>query len=132
MSAGDWKDLYQAALTGNLPLVQHHISEGVNPNYQHPRGAVHATGGQPDPGHMAVAHYLLDHGADPNLRSEFDGLTPLQAARKHGRSQFVQLLQRARRQRRAPAVLVALAAHLNPAPRRNPLEWPHGMVSTTD
>jgi hypothetical protein len=36
MSAGDWKDLYQAALAGNLPLVQHHISEGVNPNYQHP------------------------------------------------------------------------------------------------
>ena len=32
MSAGDWKDLYQAALDGNLALVRHHMGEGVNPN----------------------------------------------------------------------------------------------------
>ena len=36
MSADDWKDLYQAAVDGNLSLVQHHIREKVNPNYQHP------------------------------------------------------------------------------------------------
>ena len=36
MSAGDWKDFYQAAVDGNLSLVEHHITEKVNPNYQHP------------------------------------------------------------------------------------------------
>ena len=36
MSGGDWKDLYQAAMAGDLALVQHHIAEGINPNYQHP------------------------------------------------------------------------------------------------
>ena len=36
MSAGDWKDMYAAAVAGDLALVRHHISAGVNPNYQHP------------------------------------------------------------------------------------------------
>ena len=33
MSADDWKDLYQAAVDGNLSLVEYHIREKVNPNY---------------------------------------------------------------------------------------------------
>ena len=89
MSAGDWKDLYQAALVGNLALVQHHISEGVNPNYQHPEILCTPLVASLIHGHTAVAHYLLAHGADPNLLSEFDGLTPLEAARKHGHTGFV-------------------------------------------
>jgi uncharacterized protein len=92
MSAGDWKDLYQAALTGNLSLVHYHISEGVNPNYQHPEILCTPLVASLIQGHGEVAHYLLEHGADPNLLSEFDGLTPLQAARKHGRAEFVKLL----------------------------------------
>ena len=36
MSAGVWKDSYQAAVDGNLSLVEHHIREKVNSNYQHP------------------------------------------------------------------------------------------------
>lgn len=36
MSADDWKDLYQAAVDGNLSLVDYRINEKVNPNYQHP------------------------------------------------------------------------------------------------
>ena len=40
-----------------------------------------------------MTRYLLDHGADPLLLSEFDGPTPLQAARKHGRTALAELLQ---------------------------------------
>ena len=40
MSGGDWKDMYAAAVAGNLALVRHHIGAGVNPNYQHPAGAL--------------------------------------------------------------------------------------------
>jgi ankyrin repeat protein len=43
-------------------------------------------------GHDAVADFLLEHGASPHLRSDFDGLTPLEAARKHGRDVLVQRL----------------------------------------
>lgn len=94
MSAGDWKDLYQAALDGNVALVRHHIAEGVNPNYQHPEILCTPLVAALVHGHDEVARFLLAHGADPHLRSEFDGLTPLQAARRHGRAEFVELLQR--------------------------------------
>ncbi len=92
MSAGDWKDLYQAALTGNLPLVQYHVSAGVDPNYQHPEIMCTPLVASLIHGHDEVARYLLAHGADANLLSEFDGLTPLQAARRYGRAEFVQML----------------------------------------
>lgn len=92
MSAGDWKDLYQAAVDGNLSLVQYHISEGVNPNYQHPEILRTPLVASLIEGHGEIAHYLLAHGADPSLVSELDDLAPLQAARKHGRHEFVKLL----------------------------------------
>ena len=44
-------------------------------------------------GHDDIAHYLLAHGADPQLRSDFDDMTPLEAARRHGRTGFIALLQ---------------------------------------
>ncbi|OGB21558.1 MAG: hypothetical protein A3I66_00295 [Burkholderiales bacterium RIFCSPLOWO2_02_FULL_57_36] len=93
MSAGDWKDLYAAALAGDLALVRYHISADVNPNYQHPEIMCTPLVASLIHGHGEIAHYLLEHGADPHLRSEFDGLTPLQAARQHGRTEFVKLLR---------------------------------------
>lgn len=93
MSAGDWKDLYQAAFSGDLALVSHHIREGVNPNYQHPEIMCTPLVTSVVEGHLAVAHYLLDHGADPHLVSDFHGLTPLEAARQCGHAELVQRLQ---------------------------------------
>lgn len=94
MSAGDWKDLYQAAVAGDFALVRYHVDEGVNPNYQHPEILCTPLVASLIHGHGEIAHYLLEHGADPHLRSELDDLTPLQAARKHGREEFVSLLRR--------------------------------------
>ncbi|MEY4564034.1 MAG: hypothetical protein RLZZ618_3311 [Pseudomonadota bacterium] len=93
MSAGDWKDLYQAAFNGNLALVQYHLAEGVNPNYQHPEILCSTLVASLIQGHDDIAHCLLPHGADPDLLSEFDGMTPLQAARRHHRVVFVKLLE---------------------------------------
>lgn len=59
MSAGDWKDLYQAALAGNLSLVRYHVNEGVNPNYQHPEILCTPRVASPIQGHREIAHYLL-------------------------------------------------------------------------
>ncbi|OJX35801.1 MAG: hypothetical protein BGO74_10355 [Burkholderiales bacterium 68-12] len=99
MSAGDWKDMYAAALAGDLPRVRHHILAGVDPDYQHPEVMCTPLVASLVQGHDAVAQFLLEHGASAHLRSEFDGLTPLQAARRHGRAQLEQqLVQRGARE----------------------------------
>jgi ankyrin repeat protein len=103
MSAGDWKDLYQAAAEGDLSRVQHHIREGVNPNYQHPEILRTPLVASLMEGHLEVAHYLLAHGSDPSLVSELDNLTPLQAARKQGHHAFANvLLELGAKERRQP------------------------------
>jgi ankyrin repeat protein len=93
MSAGDWKDMYAAALAGDFARVCYHMEEGVNPNYQHPEVMCTPLVASLVHGHSEIARYLLAHGADPHLRSDFDGLTPLQAAQRYGRDEFVALLR---------------------------------------
>lgn len=93
MSGGDWKDLYQAAVDGNLVRLRYRLQDGVNPNYQHPEVMRTPLVAAIVEGHAEAAHHLLEHGADPNLASEMDDLTPLQAARQHGHDNIVRLLQ---------------------------------------
>ena len=104
MSAGDWKDMYAAAVAGDLARVRHHIASGVDPNYQHPEVMCTPLVASLVQGHDAVADFLLEHGASPHLRSDFDGLTPLEAARKHGRDMLVQRLQQLGAQDAAPSL----------------------------
>ncbi|MEM8998297.1 MAG: ankyrin repeat domain-containing protein [Acidobacteriota bacterium] len=84
MSAGNWKDMFSAACEGDLALVEYHVERGVDVNYVHPEILGTALVACIQAGHEDVALYLIDHGADPNLVSEFEGLAPLDAARKAG------------------------------------------------
>jgi uncharacterized protein len=84
MSAGDWKDLFKAACEGDLALVRYHVESGVSLNHAHPEFYSTPLVGAILAGQEAVALYMLDHGAAPALRSEFDNLTPLEAARRSG------------------------------------------------
>lgn len=93
MSAGDWKDFYQAAVLGHLSVVQHHLAEGVHPDYQHPEVMRSALVASLIEGRLEVARLLLEHGADPNLVSYMDGLTPLEAAMAQGHLEFVAVLR---------------------------------------
>ncbi len=93
MSAGDWKDLYAAASNGDLDRVRYHLRAGVNPNYQHPEVLCTPLVASLIHGHDEVALCLLEQGADPRLRSDFDDMTPLEATRRHGRTAMVQHLQ---------------------------------------
>ena len=84
MSGGDWKEMFNAGCEGDLELVKHHVKAGVDVNYAHPEflstplvAAILAKQEQ-------VALYLIEHGALPDLPSEFDGVTPVQAARRAG------------------------------------------------
>lgn len=81
MSAGDWKDLFKVACDGDLALVRYHIESGVNLDYAHPEFYSTPLVGAILAGQEAVALFMLDHGASPSLRSDFDAMTPLQAAR---------------------------------------------------
>ncbi|KHD88382.1 MAG: ankyrin [Bdellovibrio sp. ArHS] len=80
MSAGDWKEMYSAAQRGDMELVRYHIENGVNPNYQHPEILATPLVAAIAAGHTEVALYLLEHKADPRLKSFFDDQTPLEAA----------------------------------------------------
>lgn len=93
MSAGDWKDLYAAAQAGDLARVRYHLSAGVDPNHQHPEVMDTPLVASLVHGHDAVARHLLEHGADPDLRSEMEGLAPLDAARRHRRAGIEALLR---------------------------------------
>lgn len=93
MSGGDWKDLYDAALCGDLPRVRYQLHAGVDPDYQHPEVMCTPLVAALQHGHDAVARHLIAHGADPNLRSDFDDLTPLEAAQRHGRTEMAALLR---------------------------------------
>lgn len=84
MSGGDWKELFNAACEGDIELVRYHARNGVDLDYAHPEflstPLVACILAQQSP----AAHLLLDEGANPLLHSEFDGLTPVQAARQAG------------------------------------------------
>ncbi|MEO3713382.1 hypothetical protein [Roseateles flavus] len=84
MSGGNWKELFHAACSGDLALVGYHTRNGVDLNYAHPEFLGTPLVACILAGQEAVALYLLEQGADPRLRSEFDGATPLQAARRAG------------------------------------------------
>ncbi|MGQ3003867.1 MAG: ankyrin repeat domain-containing protein [Hydrogenophaga sp.] len=86
MSAGDWKELYQAACEGRIELVRYHVRERVNLDHAHPEYLSTPLVACILARQEAVAHLLLDHGANPLLLSEFEALTPVQAARQAGLS----------------------------------------------
>lgn len=83
-AGGNWKEMYQAGCEGDLALVEYHVKAGVDINYAHPEFLSTPLVAAILAGQQAVALYLLDHGANPHLPSEFDAATPMLAARRAG------------------------------------------------
>lgn len=92
MSSGNWKELFDAACAGDLDLVRYHLGAGVDVNYIHPEYSGTVLVAALLSRQEAVAHSLLDHGAQPDQFSALDGLRPLQAARQAGLVTVVQRL----------------------------------------
>ncbi len=116
MSGGDWKEMYVGVLRGDAVLVQHHIESGVDPNYQHPEILCTPLVASIIEGHDEIALYLLEHGADPQLESHFNQLTPIQAARRYKRSEVL-------------ARLIALEAERKVKPRMQLARWVQRLAS---
>ena len=87
MSGGNWKEMYAAAESGDLPLVEYYVKLGVDMDYAHPEFLSTPLVATILAKQEEVALYLLDAGANPYLHSEFDAMTPIQAARYVGLSQ---------------------------------------------
>ncbi|MEI2784681.1 MAG: ankyrin repeat domain-containing protein [Candidatus Nanopelagicales bacterium] len=84
MSGGNWKDFYLAAREGDLDLVKYHVQHGVDVDYAHPEFMSTALVAAIMARHQDVAQYLIDSGADPNLLSDLDELSPVEAAAQTG------------------------------------------------
>ena len=84
MSGGNWKEMFNAACSGDLALVEYHVRAGIDMDYAHPEFLSTPLVACILAGQVQVALFLLERGANPQLWSEFDGLTPLQAARQAG------------------------------------------------
>jgi ankyrin repeat protein len=93
MSAGNWKEMFQAACDGDMGLVQYHVDMGVDINYAHPELQATPLVACILARQAAVALFLLDHGADTYALSEFDGLTPMQAATQTGLDVVIEKLR---------------------------------------
>lgn len=94
MSAGDWKQLFAAAGKGDLELVEYYISAGIDPNYQHPEFLSTPLIESAQNGHLAVVEFLLQHGANPKIKSDYDGLTALETACQHKQEKVVAILEK--------------------------------------
>lgn len=84
MSGGNWKEMFNAACEGDLELVAYHVKSGVDIDYAHPEFLSTPLVAAILAGQAEVALYLLEQGANPHLLSEFDGVTPIEAARQTG------------------------------------------------
>lgn len=85
-TSGNWKEMFQAACDGDLALVQFHVESGVDVDYIHPEFMSTALVASILRQHEEVARYLLEAGADPDLLSPLDALTPREAAATSGES----------------------------------------------
>jgi hypothetical protein len=76
--------MFNAACDGDLGLVEYHVKAGADINYAHPEFLATPLVASILAKQEVVSLFLLSSGANPHLLSEFDGLTPIQAAQKVG------------------------------------------------
>jgi ankyrin repeat protein len=77
---GDWKELMHAAEAGDAALVAYHLTQGVDPNYQHPEYLTTPLIEAARQGHLEVVRELLSHGADAALPAVWGKETALSVA----------------------------------------------------
>ncbi|MES2582427.1 MAG: hypothetical protein V4627_06890 [Pseudomonadota bacterium] len=74
MSSGDWKEMFDAAVDGNMAVLRYHLVAGVDANYQHPEYMCTPLVACILANQREAAALLLEHGADPHLRSEIEAM----------------------------------------------------------
>jgi ankyrin repeat protein len=89
---GDQKALLIAAESGDLAAVKYYISQGIDPNQEHPEAMTTPLMESVRNGHLAIVVYLIDNGANPQIRSGFEMITPLKLAQLTKQPAMIELL----------------------------------------
>ena len=84
MSHGDYKDFFRGACDGDLELVRHHLRRSVDVDFIHPELLSTALVAAIEAGGAEVALVLLEHGADPALRSPWREWRPWRPPKRQG------------------------------------------------
>lgn len=84
MSHGDYKAFFRGACDGDLEVVRHYLRRGVDVDFIHPELQSTALVAAIEACRVEVALVLLDHGADPALRSPLEDMAPLEVAEAAG------------------------------------------------
>ncbi len=92
MSAGDWKEMFDAAVEGNMAILRYHLSAGVDANYQHPEYMCTPLVAAILADQREAAALLVEFGADTSLRSEIEAMTPMEAACRVGNPALIALI----------------------------------------
>jgi len=84
-SGGNWKDLLKASGEGNSRLVQYHLRNGVDPNFQHAEYFTCPIFEAIRNGHEDIVRILIEEGnADPGIVEELTDQTTIEAALESG------------------------------------------------
>lgn len=94
MSGGDWKEMFGAIPKGDLHLVEYHLQNGIDPNYQHPEFLAAPLVECIRFNQLDIAKLLLESGADPNIQEVWDKESPLSVAKKMGNKAAVALIEK--------------------------------------
>jgi ankyrin repeat protein len=91
---GDWKDFFRAIQLNDIELVKYHIRTGINPNYQHPEYMTAPLMECIRFGHLEIAEYLLENGADANALEHNSTTTAMSIAKMLDNQDAIKLLKR--------------------------------------
>ena len=90
---GDWKDFFKAIQLNDIELVKYHIRMGIDPNYQHPEFMTAPLMECIRFGHLEIAKYLLENGADANAIEHNNTTTAMSIAQMLGNQNAIKLLE---------------------------------------
>uniref|UniRef100_A0A7S2EJ53 Uncharacterized protein n=1 Tax=Ditylum brightwellii TaxID=49249 RepID=A0A7S2EJ53_9STRA len=91
-TGGEWKELLRASRDGDIKLIQYHLDQGVNPNWQHPEYFTAPIFESIRKNRTEAVEVLLEGGADPLLIEEMTDCQPLEVALQEEKHGIVDLL----------------------------------------
>jgi len=86
-----WSPLLSAASKGQLAVVKVLAEHGADLNYRHPVTKMTAVAYATYDGNIELLEYLLDKGADPNIKMK-GGVSMLRVAKDEGKDKEVEIL----------------------------------------
>jgi len=93
MGGGNWKEMFKGVEDGDYYLVEFHLNNGIDPNYQHPEFLASALVESVRKNHLSITKLLLDNGANPAIKEVMGGDTPLSVATSNKNQEAIELIR---------------------------------------